>query len=293
VRPDQGWSEWSEPGPDKASPAVRSPNARYVQWRLEIAAGSGAPPLVDSVTLSYQTQNNRPQVRSITVTPQWTAAAQKAAGAAAPAATSYAITVTDAGEAPQTAAGTPSQPVARSGVPQVLLTWQADDPDGDKLTYTLAYRAEDEREWKTLKADLTENTFLQDADTFADGRYFFRVTASDRAANSPATARDAELVSPPVLIDQTPPRVTLAPARRDGKFVEIRVEAADSASTLRRAEFSVNGSPWRVLDAADGVMDGLSESFLVRFEAGAGEQSVVVRVLDSAGNAGLARQVVR
>ena len=54
----------------------------------------------------------------------------------------------------------------------------------------------------------------------ADGRYFFRVVASDREANPPASARDAELVSSPVLIDNTPPVVTAGPPRRTANVTE-------------------------------------------------------------------------
>ena len=44
----------------------------------------------------------------------------------------------------------------------------------------------------------------------ADGKYYFRVIASDREVNPPATAREAQMVSAPVMIDNTPPMVTVA-----------------------------------------------------------------------------------
>ncbi|MBI5083194.1 MAG: hypothetical protein HZB13_01150 [Acidobacteria bacterium] len=293
ARPDKTWSEWSEPITEAARAAIASPNARYIQWQVEIAPGQSGAPLLDAVSVSYQPQNGRPVVRSIQVTPQWVAAAQKTAAAASPAPVSYSITVTDSGDAAGTSSGTPTQNVNRSGSPQLFISWQADDPDSDKLVYTLSYRAEDERDWKQLKADLAENTLMQEAEIFADGRYFFRVTASDRLANGPSTAREAELVSQPVLIDQTPPRLTLGTPRRNGNEVEIDVDAADSGSPIRRGEFSVNGQSWRGLEVADGIADGRAERFVARFTAGPGEQSVVVRVFDSAGNPGLARVVLR
>ena len=43
-----------------------------------------------------------------------------------------------------------------------------------------------------LKGDLHENAFTFDSDVLADGKYYFRVLASDREVNPPATARDAE-----------------------------------------------------------------------------------------------------
>lgn len=294
LRPDKTWSDWSDPLTDPAQSAIGSPNARYIQWQVEMTPGAAAIPRLDSVALSYQPQNSRPVVRSVQVTPQWTAAAQKGAPAPAAAPVSYSITVTDSGdESSAPSAGTPTQNINRSGSPQLYISWQADDPDNDRLIYSIYYRADDERDWKLLKFDLAENAYLHDAEVFADGRYYFRVVASDRPANPPSTAREAELISQPVLIDQTPPRVTLSNLRRTGNAVEIDVEATDDASPIRRAEFSLNGSIWRLMEPADGIADGRTERFAVRFVAVSPEVSVVVRVFDAAGNPGLARAVVR
>lgn len=294
ARPDTTWSDWSTPITDPARATVTSPNARYIQWQAELSPGGGAAPILDSVSLSYQPRNGRPVVRSIQVTPQWIAAQPKAAAPAAQAPVAYSITVTDSGDTGSaTSAGTPTQTVSRSGSPQLYITWQADDPDGDKLTYSVHYRAEDEHEWKLLKADLSENTLLQDAEVFADARYLFRIVASDRAANSPSSARDSDLVSQPVLIDQTPPHVVLRAPRTTATGVEIEVDANDEASALRRAEFSLNGGPWQLIDPADGIADSRAERFTIALPAAAAERTVVVRVFDSAGNPGLARIVLR
>jgi sugar lactone lactonase YvrE len=294
ARPDSTWSDWSEPISDAARNAVTSPNARFIQWRAEIEPGNGPAPVIDSVAVSYQPQNGRPVVRSIQVMPQWAAAQAKPAAPAQQSSVAYSITVTDSGDAGQAASGgTPTQTVSRTGMQQLYFSWQADDPDGDTLIYSLYYRGEDERDWKLLKADIRENTFQQDGEVFADGRYFFRVVASDRLANSPQAARESELVSPPVLIDQTPPRVRILQPVRQGQewLLEIRVE--DSASPIRRAEYSVNAGPWTVLEAADGITDSREESFSVRLPVAGGERSVVVRAFDAAGNPGLARVVLR
>jgi hypothetical protein len=293
LRPDSTWSDWSAPITEPAQAVVTSPNARYVQWQVAMQPEQGAGPVLDQVSLSYQPQNGRPVVRSIQVTPQWVAAAGKAA-VQAPAPVSYSITVTDSGDAGgATSSGTPTQNINRSGGQQLYISWQADDPDNDKLVYSVWYRAEDEREWKLLKDNHQENVLVQEADVFADGRYLFRVVASDRLANGAATAREADLVSQPVLIDQTPPQVVLGQPRLRGNQVEIDAQATDAASPVRRAEFSLNGGPWRVMDAADGIADSRAERFVVRFAASTGEQVVVVRVFDAAGNPGLARAVIR
>jgi hypothetical protein len=290
LRPDQTWSEWSAP---LASPGtIASPNARYIQFRAEL---SGAASL-EGVSLAYVPQNTPPVVRSINVfaipapVSSLKAPAQPAAATAA-----YSITVTDTGDAGTTpSAGTPTQALARAAAQQINLTWLAEDPDGDRLVYNLYFRGEDEREWKTLKSQLRENTHTIDGDALADGRYFFRVTASDREANPPAAAREGELVSAPVLIDNTPPAARMSAPRRSGSAIELDIEATDAASPLRRCEYSVDGGAWTPIEARDGVIDSQQESFALRLEnVPPGERVIAVRVIDSAGNAGLAKVVAR
>ncbi|MBM3746148.1 MAG: hypothetical protein FJW34_10145 [Acidobacteria bacterium] len=293
-RPDKTWSEWSEPLADPRGTPVRSPNARYLQWKAEFRGGQGAGPVLDAVTLAYLPQNTPPVVRSINVTTQLAGTAP-AKPAAQSAAATYSITVTDTGEsAPSTSSGTPTQALARPASEQVQITWQAEDPDGDRLLYTLHFRGEDEREWKLLKAHLTENTFALESNALADGRYSFRVTATDGAVNPPGAAREAELISAPVLIDHTPPTVRPGtPVRASGR-VEIEFEASDAASGLRRAEYSLDAGPWTPVAAQDGIIDSPQERFTVRLENLApGEHLLVLRVFDAGNNAGLARVVLR
>jgi hypothetical protein len=298
TRPDATWSEWSDPITTVARSSISSPNARYIQWRAEFSGTSGGGASVnsaslDGVTIAYLPQNTPPIVRSINVTAQPASAAKTAAAASAASSAAYSITVTDTGET-TSAAGTPSQTLGRAPAGQIQIAWQADDPDGDKLIYNLYFRGEGEREWKLLKANMIENTYLLDGDVFADGRYFFKVTASDRPSNPSNLARDAELVSAPVLIDNTPPMVTASAARRSGTSVEIDVDAQDRESTLRRCEYSIDAGPWWPVEAADGVTDSERERFDIRIaNLAAGEHLVVIRVYDSAGNAGLAKVVVR
>jgi hypothetical protein len=97
-----------------------------------------------------------------------------------------------------------------------------------------------------------------------------------------------------VLIDNTPPVVTAAAARRNGSSVQIDVDAEDRGSALRRCEYSIDAGPWLPVEAADGVTDSPRERFLIRVDNfPAGEHLIVIRAFDSAGNAGLAKVVVR
>jgi len=289
-RPDATWSDWSEPITASGSTPIASPNARYIQWRAEFSGAGGATPALETVTVAYLPQNTPPVVRSISVTAA--PSVSKTTGATASTAAAYSVTVTDTGDAPATA-GTAAQTISRAGSQQLQIVWQADDPEGDRLLYSLYFRGEEESQWKLLRANMLENTFTLDGDQLADGRYYFRVTASDRPSNPSEFAREAELVSAPVLIDNTPPVVTATLARAGAGF-EITVDAEDRATALRRCEYSVDAGPWLPVEAADGITDSPRERFLIRLDAlPSGEHLVVIRVFDTAGNAGLAKVVVR
>lgn len=289
LRPDPTWSEWSAPLKDPQKSLVTSPNARYIQWRAELR---GPQVVVENVSVAYLPQNNPPVVRSINVTTVASTSSSQGKSTTSSSSAAYTITVTDTGESSSPSSGTPTQTISRGGGSQIQVTWQADDPDSDRLAYSLWFRGEDEQTWKLIRMNMFENSFLIDGDVFADGRYYFRVVASDRPSNPVNVARQAELVSAPVLIDNTPPLVKLsAPVRSNGR-IELNVDARDATSALRKCEYSVNAGPWIPVEAADGVTDAPEEQFhIVIDQARPGEQLIVVRVYDAANNAGLAKVV--
>jgi sugar lactone lactonase YvrE len=292
IRPDTTWSDWSEPVTVASGAQIASPNARFLQFKAELA-GTGAS--IDNVSAAYLPQNNPPIVRSITVIAQPAAtAATKSAAASGSTSSSanapYSITVTDTGDAaPVSSTGTPTQTLSRASAQQLVIAWQADDPDNDKLVYQLDFRGDGEREWKTLRRNLHDNTYTIDGDALADGRYFFKVTASDREANPPGTAKEAELESSPVLIDNTPPVIHIQQHYR----TEIAFDAQDATSTLRRAEWCIDAGPWTPIAPVDGILDSQSEQFRLHLDnVPAGEHLLVIRVVDSGNNTGLAKVIL-
>jgi hypothetical protein len=247
---------------------------------------------VENVRLFYLPQNNAPTVRSINVTTQAAGAAAQKAGGNSSSNSAYSITVTDTGDV-SAAAGTPTQTLTHGTGSQIQITWQADDPDGDRLMYSVFFRGEDESAWKLLRMNLFENTLLLDGDVLADGRYYFRVVASDLPSNDASAAREDEQVSSPVLIDNTPPVVSLSAPRRNDAHAEVDAEVADQTSPLRRCEYSLDAGPWFPVEAADGLTDSPREQFHVVLEKlRPGEHLLVVRAYDSANNAGLAKVII-
>ncbi len=296
AKPDRTWSEWSEPLTGAAGSRIASPNARYIQWKAELSGAGGATPALNSVTLAYLPQNSPPVVRSISVSTQLSPAAQAAKPASnAASGAAYTVTVTDGGDGSSaTSSGTPAQTLPRSSLQQISIVWQADDPDGDRLVFAVYFRGDDETQWKLLKAGMHENSLTFDGDVLADGKYYFRVTASDRESNPPSTAREAQLVSAPVIIDNTPPTVTVGTVRYSGGAAHIEWEARDAASSLRHCEYSLDAASWVPVEAADGVIDSPREDFALDLaNLPPGEHLVVIRVADGANNTGLAKVILK
>jgi hypothetical protein len=294
IRPDSTWSDWSEALADPNSAQIKSPNARFLQYEATL---SGAGATIENVSAAYLPQNNPPVVRSVTVLTTVTPAAAtqpKAGSTASSATTPYSVTVTDTGDAaPVSSTGTPTQTLSRASQQQLLISWQADDPDADKLVYEVDFRGEGEREWKLLRKDVFDTALSIDGDALADGRYYFKVTASDRVANPPAAAKESDLASSPVLIDNTPPAVRIQSAKRAGAGADVSFDAQDSTSALRRAEYSIDAGPWTPVAPVDGILDSLTEQFRLHVDSvPAGEHLLVVRVVDSGGNTGLAKVIL-
>ena len=297
ARPDRTWSDWSDPLTDSAGSRITSPNARFVQWRARLRTGDNGSPGLDSVRLAYLPQNAAPRVMGLVVSTEATAnpASTSTASPGTSSSAAYSITVTESGESgASTVSGTSTQNLPRSASDKIRVSWHTEDLDGDRLIYTLYFRGAGEREWKVVKRDLEEESFTLDSDALADGRYYFRVLASDRRDNPPEWAREGDRVSAPVLVDHTPPSVEAGePARRDGS-VEVVFEARDQASALQRGEYSLDAGRWTPIAPEDGICDAPRERFVVHLDSLTdGEHLLVVRVYDAAQNAGLAKVVLQ
>jgi hypothetical protein len=293
AKPDRTWSDWSAPVSDPAGSPIKSPNARYIEWKAEMTGTNGTTPILNSVTLSYLPQNSPPVVKSINVITQ-TAAASQGKSANSGSSSAFSVTVSDSGDSASTSSGTPTQMLPRASIQQMTVTWQAEDPDGDRLVYNLYFRSEDASQWMLLRSGMHENAITFDGDILADGKYFFRVVASDREANPPPSAREAQLTSAPVMVDNTPPLVTIGAVRYANGAAHVEWEAADAASPLRRCEYSLDAQSWVPVQAADGVIDSLREKFVLDLPGlPAGEHLLVIRAADSANNTGLAKVVLK
>lgn len=266
-----------------------SPKARYFQWRAVFKADASVPSLSE-VNLSFAAVNIAPEVLSIQVLPT-------NVGLAANPPIQVDPNIELSGMDPVTF-GIPNAAVPPRRLFQraaTSLQWAAEDRNGDKLVYDLYFKEIGDRDFKQLKADLTDNFAAIDGQSLADGRYIFKVVARDEPSNPIKLALAGERLTEPVDIDNTAPVVTAAGTPViAGDKAKVTFDAADAASYVTRAEYSLNGGPWMTVYADDGISDGPKERYTIEIAVpAAGEYVVTLRAFDVNSNAGNARAVVK
>ena len=294
--PDSTWSDWSEPL--KTSPAkVTSPRARFIQVRAHLATAS--EPVLQSLSLYYEMQNQKPEITSIDVGEKSKTAREKPKDESAVDQKSTEGELGDAESAANTAlhaASTPKTEDARPkpATPIKQIRWQASDKDGDTLVYRLFYQANGDDAWVPVFMDkpLHKTEFSWDTESIPDGWYRIKVVASDEESNPVGEALTNEKVSDLVKVDNTRPQVLqLAYDAASGILTGV---ARDNLSLIGYLEFSTDGGEWKYFAPKDGVFDDREEPFEVKVGVlGAGPHSIAVRATDGEGNVGVEKVSVR
>ncbi|MDQ1349692.1 MAG: hypothetical protein QG573_3073 [Acidobacteriota bacterium] len=268
--PDASWSPWSAAsagvpaggGWEAAIPPIG--NGRFLQWQAELLGEGGRSPRMQLAEASYRQVNQRPRIERF--------GALDPGQILVPANFNPAEQVYEPSGPNREGIFTSLQPATAGGDlrtkqlwkrGQRTLRWRVADPNGDELRFALEVRAEtDPVHWLAVAEDLREEHYGFDATVLPDGRYRFRLTASDRRGNTDVDegeALTAEQESEPVVIDHSPPTRGRAERRDDG----WRVEVTDRLNPLREAMLSIDAGEWQPVAPADGLLDGQSETLLL------------------------------
>jgi len=284
-RPDMTWSDWSTRYADAIGSQIESPKARFIQWRAVLKSATAsvrAEPKLDDVSLAYLPRNVAPEVLAITVLPSGVALQPQIQIAVDPNIEASGLDASLFGLVVQAPPRRLYQRGARS------LQWQAEDRNGDTLEYAVYYRALNETNFRLLKDHVRETFYTVDGASLADGRYVFRVVASDALDNPAAIALSGERISEPVDIDNTPPTVrSVGQVQVTGDRVRAVFDVEDTTGRVKRADVSVDGSPWREVFPDDGIADSGKERYSLDLNiTGAGEHTISLRAFDNSNNVG-------
>jgi hypothetical protein len=171
--------------------------------------------------------------------------------------------------------------------------WTAADENGDTLLFNVEIRGVKEHEWRLLKEKIRERYFTFDSSSFADGEYVLRVTASDGPSNPPEEMLSGQLISDRFLIDNTAPSILDLRAHTAGGKVELTWRAKDALSVLEKAEYSVNGGEWIVVEPTTKLTDSPEHQYKLSINRAGAEMVVAVRVSDQFDNQSVEKVVVK
>jgi hypothetical protein len=295
--PDNTWSQWSDALTESNGQQVTSPQARFFQWKVTMSSNSDSTPILDSVEVAYLPRNVAPEITSITFqqrdlviermpvfqdqqVPQVIQTTPTGAFGTQPA------------QLPTPPRITPTRTSTRKGWQTV--SWEARDENNDTLVYSVYIRGEGETQWKLLKDRLEDSFFAWDTTNFPDGAYMVKIVASDLPSNPPELALETERISERFYIDNTAPAITnLTATAVDAGRVRVRFRAADTATPLSKAEYSVDGGQLRFVFPVDGICDSEIEDFDFLIQGlSAGEHVIAIKATDRSGNQGSAKVIV-
>jgi hypothetical protein len=291
--PDETWSAWSEAYADAGGEQIRSPKARYLQWKATLS-GKGQSPVLTSVTAAYLQRNLRPRVTGITVYPAGIVF-QKPFSTGETEIAGFEEGWPDTRPSPTAlAAGATSSPMQGPALGRrtyqkglQAFTWKAEDDNEDKLQYDVLYRRETDAAWKTIRRGIADQLFVWDTTSVPNGTYVLRIVASDAASNPPGAALAGEADSVSFDVDNTPPAIRVSAVRKQGDASVIAFEVRDDHAAVQRVDFSSDGTRWRPIYPLDGICDSPAERFELVVDGDPG--NVVIRAVDAMSNVATAR----
>jgi len=284
---ERNWSEWLKVTPNSGNLGV--PSARFVQWKAMLRENVS----LASVGLNYLPVNVAPSVDEIVVAtgarvnPSAQAVQQQQSiNISFPSAQNNAINFGEGGSS------SPLSAIRDKGA--VTVRWSAHDDNGDELTYSVYFRADGDKDWRLLKDDVTEKFYSFDTSLLPDGGYRIRVVASDAPSHNPGEALTSDRVSDRFMIDTAPPIVTALSAHLEGEKIHVTATAADAASPISHAEYSIDAGAWQYIEPVGKLSDSLDEQydFSVPLKAASGEHIVTLRAYDRFENVATAKTVV-
>jgi hypothetical protein len=288
--PETNWSPWAKVNLTREGGQVPSPPARFLQYRVTLNCSTGSEsPELSAVDIAYLPKNIAPKIGAIEIAPfnyrqaPTTAPLERAVAVSGSPAS---LTLPAVGQK-RSAANSATLEAAATATLQynkgyVTVRWTATDANSDSLSFKVEIRPQNNSSWWVLKDKLQDRYYAFDSIAFPDGKYIARVTATDAPGNISAEALTNALESDVFTIDNTPPEITDLRVNGNGAGKrQISFTAKDALSWIDKAEYSLNGNDWTLLQPVNKVTD--SQSLNYQFEVSNG-QTVAIRIFDENDN---------
>jgi hypothetical protein len=268
---------------------IQSPPARFLQYRITLGkSASGQSPEVSLIDLAYLPRNIAPRVTQIEMAPANYRQAPSALlleravlASGSPASLTLPAVGQKRSGSPTSTTDSTASSTLQYNKGFITARWNASDANGDLMQFTVEIKGKADAAWRTLKDKLQDHYYAFDSSAFADGSYQVRVTASDAPSNTPADALSSSLTGDEFIIDNTPPEILASSPSGSGAKRTIHFTAKDALSWIDKAEYSLNGADWTLLDPVNKVTDSQSLDYEITGESG---QLLSVRIFDEYDN---------
>lgn len=264
-----GWSPWSQavsfvaddrPAITPRIAQIGSPPARYLQYRLTLVGDGSSSPAIEKLRANYIVPNQAPKITTIKA------------------------------EYPEAQDARPESNQLPPAAPNLNITWEATDPNEDRLLYTLSYQPAGSDTWIDIAEDGATNEFGWDTRRVPDGRYLLKITADDQPDNPGDMALTTARISAPVVVDNTAPVIQQVEVKEEDASIFITGWAIDQVNPIPLLGYAVDSTDrYQALLPDDLIADSTQEAFTIKLlgssDSPADRPSVVtLRAIDARGN---------
>ena len=261
--PDKSWSKWEGPFTVKSGDKIKSPSARYIQYRIIFSSSRlGNTPMIQSVSIPFLKKNRPPRIKSILLT-------------------SYSSLY-------KPAFSKPSKLKLKPG--QMKITWFSADDDNDSLIYSVYFKFKNDSTWYLLRNRFYKNTLIFNTSLLPNSRYTFKITASDLPSNTDLTYKTGSKESRSFLVDHSEPLIKNLKVKHSGNKIIISGITKDEWSIITKLKYTLNVKQWRNINPIDDVYDSKTEKFRIVIDKKAnpflvnGKNILIIRAQDKYAN---------
>jgi len=294
-KPNSTWSSWVKANAEAEKQfVIKSPVARFLQWKLELkAGGQNINPQIEKLKISYLQQNLPPEINYLKIHPVQKKVVTQRQSSISQQLPTIKMSSSKSQAEPLTGPFIPesSRRTLTNGFRKI--SWSAKDKNNDKLIYSLFIKHRGDRSWFNLKKNLTRSSFTLDSRKMPDGIYQIKLVVSDEKSNPINTALTTEKLSDWFVIDNSGPVVDDLKLREVSEdSIEISFQVTDQLSNIKKVQFSLNIEDWKWVYPIDQVCDSRKEEFVFPIQLPEqGYRTMVIKATDEANNVGYGRIV--
>jgi hypothetical protein len=299
--PDAGWSAWSLPYTVSEGSKIESPEARYVQFKLDMVRTQISAPALSGLEISYLTANQAPDVKLVSPVfgESWSGSKTVKWTGSDPDKDSLTYELyysADQGKNWQILLGPGKESEAANVqvVDETKITGKvkselekSPDVPADMKKAVLDKAVTSEAKPKEAPQSPTATSYNWDTKKLPDGEYLLKVVASDSISNALGALQDT-VVSDRFELCNTPPVIQMESntlTATVGTPVMVKGTVTSVASIISAVQYNRDGKTWMASAADDGVFDSKSEHFSITLtNMLAGTHKIEIQAIDAAGN---------